>query len=388
MANALMMPGRTYLGNAALAAAEKELAALGKKALVVTGNTVKKGEAFSSLCAALDKIGMAHAVFSEIPGEPDDKMIQAGATAFRNEKCDCIIGIGGGSPLDSAKAIALVAAYEGNVCRLAGRNIEGKFPPFALIPTTAGTGSEATRFTVITDSEKGAKLLLRGDALLPDLAVIDPAFSRSAPPKLTAYTGMDALTHAVEAYTSKKANPMTDIFAVDAVKRILKSLPAAFLNGADEKAREDMAIAAYEAGVCISNASVTLVHGMSRPIGAKFHVPHGLSNAMLLVPCLAFAAAGAAERFASLADAVGIQGGAQGLILALTDIASVLQIPTLGAYGIAREAFFAQIPQMAQEALESGSPANTLRDVTLSDIIALYKKAFSDQTNILRVTTA
>ncbi len=376
MAYAFMTPGRTYLGEGALDAAEKNLAALGKRALIVTGNIVKKGAAFARLIDLLEKNGVACAVFSDIPGEPDDRMVAAGVAAYKAAGCDCIIGIGGGSPLDSAKAIAVGTQFPGSVCVLAGKEIAGNFPPVALIPTTAGTGSEATKFTVITDAARGAKLLLRGDALLPQIAIVDPAFTISAPAKLTAYTGMDALTHAVEAFTSKKANPMTDLFAADAVKRIFKSLPIAFKDGGNLEARADMAIAAYEAGVCISNASVTIVHGMSRPIGAKFHVAHGLSNAMLLAPCLTFAAAGAPEKFALLADAAGIAGGADGLIAALCGITATLAIPTPGQYGIAETDFRAQIPQMAKEAVESGSPGNTLRDVTASDVEAIYESLY------------
>ncbi len=376
MAYTFITPGRTFLGEGALEAAEKSLASLGKRTLIVTGNIVKKGEAFTRLIAMLEKNGVVCTVFSDIPGEPDDRMVAAGVAAYKAAKCDSIVGIGGGSPLDSAKAIAVGTKFSGSVCALAGKEIKGDFPPMALIPTTAGTGSEATKFTVITDAEKGAKLLLRGDALLPKIAIVDPAFTRSAPAKLTAYTGMDALTHAVEAYTSQKANPMTAIFAVDAVKRIFRSLPIAFKDGSDLAAREDMAIAAYDAGVCISNASVTIVHGMSRPIGAKFHVAHGLSNAMLIAPCLAFAAKGAPEKFAALADEVGISGGADGLIAALSEITRTLGIPTLAEYGIAKDEFRVQISQMATEAMQSGSPGNTLRDVTVSDMEAIYESLY------------
>lgn len=375
----LLTPKRTLFGEGALAAAEKDIAALGRKALIVTGNIVRKGEAFAVLTALLDKLSIGYALFSDIPAEPDDAMVAAGAAVYAAEHCDCLIGLGGGSPLDCAKAIAVATVAPGSVCAQAGKEIALALPPFALIPTTAGTGSEATRFTVITDAVGGAKLLLRGDVLLPQLAIVDYTFTLSAPATLTAYTGMDALTHAVEAYTSKKATPMSDIFAVDATRRILQSLPAAFANGGDRAARESMAIAAYEAGLAISNASVTLVHGMSRPIGAHFHVPHGLSNAMLLAPCLTFAAEGAPARFAALARATGIAPAATSdtqaapaLIAALADITQRLHIPSPGAYGIPKADFREAIPQMALEALQSGSPGNTLRDVTQADIAALY----------------
>jgi alcohol dehydrogenase class IV len=378
-----LTPRRTVLGEGALAAAEKELLALGRKPLIVTGNVVKKGAAFQSLTALLVRVGADYAVFSDIPGEPDDAMVAAGASAYRAAGCDSVIGVGGGSPLDTAKAIAASLVLPGGICEYAGKEIVAELPPLCLIPTTAGTGSEATQFTVITDAACGAKLLLKGDALLPKLALVDPTFSFSAPPGLTAATGMDALTHAVEAYVSRRATPLTDPYAVDAVKRIFQSLPAACRNGGDAAVRTSMAIAAYEAGVCINNSSVTLVHGMSRPIGAKFHVAHGLSNAMLLAPCLAFAAEKAPERFARLARAAGFATAGNGdshaasaLIDRLAEITRALDIPTPGEYGIAETAFRAQIPRMAKEALQSGSPQNSPCEVTEADVIALYEQLY------------
>lgn len=379
----LLTPKRSVFGDGALEAAEKDFAALGQKALIVTGKIVQKSEAFMRLTALLAKLGIEYAVFSDIPAEPDDAMVAAGVAVYQAEGCDHLIGLGGGSPLDCAKAIAIGSVVEGSVCALAGRDIVLALPPFALIPTTAGTGSEATRFTVITDHVAGAKLLLRGDALLPALAVVDYVFTLSAPPQLTAYTGMDALTHAVEAYTSKKATPVSDPFTVDATRRILKNLPAAVANGEDREARESLAIAAYEAGVGISNASVTLVHGMSRPIGAHFHVPHGLSNAMLIAPCLRFAAAGEPERFASLARLIGLapqgaddRSAADALVAKLGEVVAVLKIPTLAEYGIPEADFRGMIPRMAKEALASGSPGNTRRDVTEADMVALYESLY------------
>lgn len=377
----LLTPKRSAVGEGALESCREALCALGKKPLLVTGPTTVKREAFQRLTAILD--GVPYAVFSDIPSEPDDQMAAAGVEAYREAECDCIIGIGGGSALDCAKAIAVGAVLPGSVCAHAGREIEADLPPFALIPTTAGTGSEATKYTVITDRQTSAKLLLKGDALLPRLAIVDYTLTVSMPARLTAYTGMDALTHAVEAYTSKRANPLSDPYAVDAVKRCFESLPAVCRDPNALQDRESMAIAAFEAGVCICNASVTIVHGMSRPVGAKFHVPHGLSNAMLLAPCLNFAAKGAPERFARLSRAVGFASDAQSdadaaaaLIGQLKTLSRVLEIPSPEAYGIAKEDFLKAAGQMAREALQSGSPANTLRSVSQDDMIAIYQSLY------------
>ena len=156
------------------------------------------------------------------------------------------------------------------------------------IPTTAGTGSEATMFTIITDTANNVKMLLKGACLIPDLAIIDPVFSISTPKSVTTSTGVDALCHAIEAYTSRKAQPFSDIFALSAIKRIFSNLPIVYEEPDNLEARKEMALAATEAGIAFNNSSVTLVHGMSRPIGALFHVPHGLSNAMLLERCMYF----------------------------------------------------------------------------------------------------
>lgn len=266
----------------------------------------------------------------------------------------------------------------GNISDYMGREIDGVFPPVILIPTTAGTGSEATKFTIITDTEKDIKMLLKGDKLLPDLAVLDYSYTLSSPKSVTAATGMDAFTHAIESYTSRRANPITDTFALSAMKRIFANLPTAYNKPENETAREQMLIAAYEAGVCINNASVTLVHGMSRPIGALFHVPHGISNAMLDIKCLGFAAQGAPEKFAAAARGSGVSdssddtAAAQDFLDAMEKLCAAVEIPTLAEYGIDREKFFASMDKMADDALASGSPANTIREVAKQDILDIY----------------
>lgn len=271
----IVLPGKTLAGKGALSRAGLEK--YGKKPLIVTGKHTAK----SAAAAELLKYAPAGVIFDGITGEPTVGMINSGVGAYHDNSCDYVIGIGGGSALDSAKAIAAMSALGGNIADYMGKEIDGEFPPMVLIPTTAGTGSEATKFTIITDTEKDIKMLLKGDKLLPDLAVLDYSYTFSAPKSVTAATGMDALTHAIESYTSRRANPITDTFALSALKRIFANLPTAYNEPENETAREQMLIAAYEAGVCINNASVTIVHGMSRPIGALFHVPHGISNAML-----------------------------------------------------------------------------------------------------------
>jgi len=379
----LIMPSYIYTGKGALQEAAGKIRECGSKALIVTGPHVEKTVMMNKLKELLKEAGVDYQIFSQITGEPTDHMIETGIEICRSEKCDFCIGIGGGSPLDSAKAIAAMVGKEGKIADYCGRLIEGEVLPIVAIPTTAGTGSEATRFTVITDQEKEIKMLLRGEKLIPRIAIIDPEFSAGMPQSITASTGLDALTHAVEAYTSVKASPLTDDLASSAVRRIMKFLPRAYQNCDDAKAREQMAIASLEAGICINNSSVTLVHGMSRPIGALFHVPHGISNAMLLKECLTYALDGAWERFADLGRTTHAEAGtetdqaaAERFIREIGELLRICEIPSLYQYGINPEEFEKYIKKMSADAIASGSPGNTRKKVTENDCAAIYHKAF------------
>lgn len=378
-----VIPNHTVVGTNVLGEAAPLLKKMGNKAFIVTGRHVAVSDMMKQLTALLDENGLDCVIFDGITGEPTDTMIEKGVEMLKSSGCDFIIGIGGGSPLDSAKAIAAMAVNEGSIADYNGKEITGEILPLAAIPTTAGTGSEATKFTVITDSEKGIKMLLKGDVLVPKLAIVDSSFTVGAPKSVTSATGLDALTHAVEAYTSRKAFSMTDTLAVSAVKRIMKYLPIAYREPDNSLAREQMSIAALEAGICINNSSVTIVHGMSRPIGALFHVPHGMSNAMLLKECLSFAVSGAYEKFANLGRETGVasdsdsdETAAEKFIDSLQSICDVCEIPTLEQYGIDRDEYYSKISKMATDAVASGSPANTVKEVTVDDCIEIYKKLY------------
>lgn len=378
-----VIPNHTVVGTNVLGEAAPLLKKMGNKAFIVTGRHVAVSDMMKQLTALLDENGLDCVIFDGITGEPTDTMIENGVEMLKSSGCDFIIGIGGGSPLDSAKAIAAMAVNEGSIADYNGKEITGEILPLAAIPTTAGTGSEATKFTVITDSEKGIKMLLKGDVLVPKLAIVDSSFTVGAPKSVTSATGLDALTHAVEAYTSRKAFSMTDTLAVSAVKRIMKYLPIAYREPDNSLAREQMSVAALEAGICINNSSVTIVHGMSRPIGALFHVPHGMSNAMLLKECLSFAVSGAYEKFANLGRETGVasdsdsdETAAEKFIDSLQNICDVCEIPTLEQYGIDRDEYYSKISKMATDAVASGSPANTVKEVTVDDCIEIYKKLY------------
>ncbi len=383
MAAQLMIPERVVFGDNALEAAADTIKGYGKKALVVSGANVKRHGILNVLTEHLDRWNLDYITYILAAGEPTTDMVHEGKELFLKNGCDMVIAIGGGSPLDAAKAIAASSKLSGSLSDYVGREIKGDFPPMIMIPTTAGTGSETTKFTIITDPLRNVKMLLKGEDLLPNLAIINAEFTLSAPKEITAQTGIDALTHAVEAYTSRRANVFTDLYALSAIKRIFTYLPIAYRDGENKTAREEMAMAAFEAGVCINNASVTIVHGMSRPIGALFHVPHGLSNAMLIKDALEYVLDGASDRFAMIARAINAcdyrvsDKEAAGIFLReLGLLLKHCEIPTLQEYGIDKKDFEAVMDKMAEDAMASGSPSNTMKEVTKEDLQQIYKKLY------------
>lgn len=380
MAFEFLVPPSILVGDGALDRAVPIWRQMGRRALIVTDEVMVRLGNIAKLEEALGKAEISWCVYQDITGEPTDEMIHRGLKMYQEEQCDFLIALGGGSALDSMKAIGALATGGGRIVDYMGKEITVPTPPMTAIPTTAGTGSEATQFTIINDTEHDIKMLLKGRVLIPDLAIVDPQFTVSAPKKITASTGMDAFTHAAEAYTSKKATKMSDTFAVSAIRRIVKNLPLAYADGSNVEAREEMAIAALEAGVAFNNASVTVVHGMSRPIGALFHVPHGISNAMLDEKCFEYVLDGAYDRFGELAKAVGAadesagdREAAEKFLDIVRTLCRICEIPTLREYGIDQEAFFANLDKMARDAMESGSPSNTRKSLTKEDLIQIYK---------------
>jgi alcohol dehydrogenase class IV len=375
------IPSKILMGDGIVASSCGMFRGYGKRGLIVTGKHVGKSTMMATLTEALKRDGVEFSTFDGITGEPTVPMIDEGLKAYRDNHCDFVIGIGGGSPLNSAKAIAAMAVNPGKIADYNGKTITGEIPTVVCIPTTAGTGSEATKFTIITDEKKDIKMLLKGDVLLPKIAIVDYKFGKDAPKGVTAATGLDALTHSIESYISVKAQPLTDVYALSAIKRIMHYLPIAYQHGDNAEARKEMAIAALEGGICINNSSVTVVHGMSRPIGALFHVPHGISNAMLLNVCLRDMQHEAGQRYAEIARYIGIDEkddnvAAEKLLAAVADVISVCEVPTLQGYGIDEAKFNSVIAKMSVDAIASGSPANAPKSYRAEDLQGLYLKAF------------
>jgi alcohol dehydrogenase class IV len=335
--------------------------------------------------APLAAAGIKADVFSDTIPEPTDTVIEAGTKEFAKAPYDCLIGFGGGSPIDTAKAISVLASGGGKMrdYKVPVAADRGAVPVIA-IPTTAGTGSECTRFTVITDTERGEKMLINGLGCLPLAAIVDYELTLTVPPRTTADTGVDSFTHALEAFVSKRANPFSDALALAAMTLIGKNIRTAYAEPANHAAREAMMIGATQAGLAFSNSSVALVHGMSRPVGAHFHVPHGLSNAMLLPAITRFSIQGAEARYAAAARCSGFAAADDGdavaaakLVTGLERLNQELSVPTPSGFGISEADWNGKMALMAEQALASGSPNNNPRVPDASEIMALYRAVWT-----------
>lgn len=385
MSASIALPRIMRIGAGAVADIGDVVTTLGlSRPLVVTDSFLVGTGAAEQMIKNLEAAGLSPRLFDGTVPDPTTASLEAGLNALREHDSDSIIGFGGGSPMDTAKALGLLGRQGGEMRDYKSpRNNVGPALPIIAVPTTAGSGSEATQFTVISDSENDEKMLCPGLAFLPLAAVIDYELTVSMPPRLTADTGVDALTHAIEAYVSKKANPFSDSLALVAIGAIGRVLRRAYTDGQDTEAREQMMLAATQAGIAFSNSSVALVHGMSRPIGAHFHVAHGLSNAMLFPAVTAFSVRAAESRYADCARALGVAAehdsdasAADHLVEALTDLCRAVEVPTPKAYGIDKARWDELTPLMAEQALASGSPNNNPRVPTEAEIRGLYAQIY------------
>ena len=353
--------------------------------LVVTGRRTLESGALAPILAALEEAGIGCGVFADTIPDPTTDSVSAGLAALAAGNYDSVVAIGGGSPMDTAKAMSVLAAH-------GGRMRDYKVPvqvnraglPLVAIPTTAGTGSEVSRVTVIIDSDGGEKMLCAGLAFVPTAALVDWRLTLSMPRRLTADTGIDSLTHAIEAYVGRRANPFSDAMALSAIARISGALRTACDHPDDEAARETMMLGATEAGLAFSNASVALVHGMSRPLGAFFKIPHGLSNAMLLPLVTEFSAPAAPARYAACARAMGWadigesdEAAVVTLINGLKALNRDLDVPGPTSWGVDKARYHDLIPVMVEQALASGSPANNPRIPSADELAQLYLQAYA-----------
>ena len=380
----IALPRLLRIGGGAFAETSKVLSDLGlKRPLIITDSFLSK-QGLADRLVDLLKLGAGVRIFSGAVPDPTSGSIDTGLAYIKEHDHDCVIGLGGGSSIDTAKAVAVLAVHGGPMRKYKTpflQNAPGL--PIIAIPTTAGTGSETTRFTVVTDDPSGEKMLCTGVGYVPTAAIVDYELTLEKPKRLTGDTGVDSLTHAIEAYVSRRANPFADGFALTAMEAIWKSLPVAYVEPSNRAARECMMLAATQAGIAFSNSSVALVHGMSRPIGAHFHVPHGMSNAMLLPAITTFSVPGNERRYADCARIMGIaksdasdEAAAAALVEVLRQLNLQLEVPTPQKLGIDRKQWFDAVPTMVEQAIASGSPANNPRVPTGPEIADLYAEVY------------
>ncbi|ACK63219.1 iron-containing alcohol dehydrogenase [Bacillus cereus] len=380
------MPKSVLYGRNSLEKLGEQSKKLGKRAFIVTDTIMEKLGYVEKCMQQLNKKGITVSTYNKVDAEPTNIHVLEALSLCKEEKCDFIIGIGGGSCIDAAKAVAVLYTNGGEVEDYVQKDIEIENNPLPLIaiPTTSGTGSEVTSVAVITNKKTDVKMMMKHPSFIPKVAIIDPVLTSSLSPQITAATGIDALCHAIEAYISKVSQPLTDVLALSAIESIMKYLRIAYEDGRNMEAREAMMIASLQAGIAFSNASVTLVHGMSRPVGALFHVPHGISNAILLPTVLEFTKTSAMKRLAKIGRSLNKdlysnsdEEVADYTLGEIKKLCFDLRIPNLKEYGIDEIEFENAISKMASDAIESGSPANNPRVPSYDEIKELYRECFN-----------
>ncbi len=380
-----IIPQRVLIGSGSSAQVGGECVRLGfKKGLIVTDQVIVGLGILDGIKKALGQNNVQFVVYNGVATEPTIDHIAEGLNIYKENNCDFVMAVGGGSTIDAAKAISIMAANPGSVEDYVGLDkVTSRGIPIVAIPTTAGTGSEATVFTIITNTKTNVKMLIGSPFAMPKVAIVDPLLTIHCPRELTAVVGIDALTHAIEAYVSIKAQPMSDIFSLSAIKLISGNLREAWADGSNVEARERTMLGSFQAGVAFCNSSVALVHGMSRPIGAYFHVPHGASNAALLSIVTEFSLSGNPSRYAHIAETMGED------ITGLTDLAAAelaakavkrlitdVEIPSLQELGVEKAQLDRLAMKMTEDAIASGSPGNNPRQATKQQIIELYELAY------------
>jgi len=363
----------------------------GKKVLIVTDRILGPSGIIEKISQTLSKAGLQPVIYGGVVTEPTTQQVQEGLDVYKKEGCDVIIALGGGSCIDAAKGIAVLATNGGRLQDYEGRGkIKKPKAPLIAIPTTAGTGSEVSWGAVITDTERKVKFIVHSPLNIPEEAVEDPLLTLSMPPGITASSGMDALTHAIEGFISmREANqgygspPMIQYFALPAVELISRNLRQAWSNGKDIQARSDMLLGQLLAGFTFANNGTTLAHGMARPLGAYFHVPHGLANAICLPRVMEFTWVAAPEKFGLIAKAMGEEvshlstaEAAQKAVEAVKKLCQDIQIPKLSSLGIKREEYQKVLVQMAKDGLASGTPQVNPRIPTEKEIVELFNLVY------------
>ncbi|MBJ7552486.1 L-threonine dehydrogenase [Marinomonas ostreistagni] len=382
MSSTFYIPAVNIMGENALSDAMQQIKNLGfKQALIVTDPGMTKLGVTEDIKCQLTDYGVNSLIYDGVQPNPTVNNVNAGLDVLHTHKCDCVISLGGGSAHDCAKGIALVATNGGHISDYEGVDVSKNAQlPLIAINTTAGTASEMTRFCIITDQDRHIKMAIVDQNTTPILSVNDPKLMAGMPPALTAATGMDALTHAVEAYVSTAATPITDACALKAIELIRDNLHEATHNGSNMEARDQMAYAQFLAGMAFNNASLGYVHAMAHQLGGFYDLPHGVCNAVLLPHVQRYNAQVAAPRLKDVARALGAdvqdlsaQQGAEAAIVAITELSKSVDIPAgLNQLG-AKEADF---DTLASNAMKDACGLTNPIQPTHEDVVAIFKAAF------------
>lgn len=391
-ARLVVSPGRVVLGRGAVEQVGDYAATYGSKALVVATaqiHDIHGDRVHDELTAA----GVESVAYTEVRPDPTVENIETAYERYESEGCDVIVTLGGGSSIDTGKGVGIIAANEGDIRDFAVdeagyEGVPNPIPPLIAVNTTAGTGSEATRSVVVTDEQTSTKFLVVSQNVVPKVAIEDPELTVSLPKSHTAFTGIDALTHAVEAFVSVKSYSVPDDFARSAIRRVGSALPVAWANGEDIEARTEMMIGQLQAGQAFTNSSVALVHGMARPLGAQLHIPHGLANGLLLPHVMEFSAMGAPEKYAEVArlldaadESVPDREAARRASGAVEELSAAISLPAyLDEFGTVpeRSEYVDAVGKMADDAIESGSPDNNPRKPTREELETLFVDLYDD----------
>lgn len=374
------MPPITLMGTGCLIGIVDEIKNKNyKKALLVSDKTLVNNKLIEELTNILNNNELEYSIFDDVNPNPTTKNVHDGVTTFNTHNCDYIISFGGGSVHDCAKGIALIVTNGKNIKEYEGINKSiKKQAPLICVNTTAGTASEMTIFTIITDEDRHIKMAIVDVNILPDIAINDPTLMVSMPKSLTAATGMDALTHAIEAYVSTNSTPITDACAVKSIQLIFKHLKIAVDNPHDSKAKESMAYAEYLAGMAFSNASLGYVHAMAHQLGGKYDLPHGLCNAVLLPHVCEFNKSDVISKYAELANAIGLNNDSE-VKLADEFIDNIINLSkSVGTYmGLNNLKSFDEndIEELAENAMNDVCGATNPKPATKEQIMHIYKSA-------------
>ncbi len=378
-------PRKVIIGFGASKETGAEVALLGaKRVLLATDKFLHENGPVNEIRQSIEQKGIEVVVYDGTVPDPTVGNVEDAYQLFQSADCDAVVSVGGGSPTDVGKAVALLATNGGGIRDYQGFDRAKKKPlPQIAVNTTAGTGAECSQSAVISDIERNLKMLVKSELIVPPVAIEDPELTVSMPPKVTADTGLDALTHAIESYVSTEAFDVTEVLSLTAIERISRNLRRAWSDAQDREARHNMMVASMQAGLAFGNARVALVHAMAGPLAARFHLTHGHSNAVLLPRVMEFNAESCQEKSAQIARAMGADVSSlppsQGALEAATaarQLLTDLGVRGMRESGIAKTDFEKCLDKMAEDALAGGSPKFNPRKATKEEIVDIYLKAY------------